>query len=993
MPRIRIDVAGQAFEAPLPEAPVRVGSAESCDLRLSCAGVAAEHCVIEPQAGGQHRLRDLQSGRETRVNGVVAHQVSLKPGDVIEVGEARITYADAPAPEPAPAVAVRPSPAARPAPAAAGPAVAAPRSAPRAERPAGGRRLVVPLVVLAIAGAAAIGLSLVLESGSSGGGGEARAQRMLDQALDRLRNRDWLGARDLLDEIAKDDSAGVLRLKAESRLEMVDREIRRAEGALESWRSLALDFDLESAGTKRALFLEEHGEGFAAQVDATIERIREDQRSWVASESARVGAKAAEAVAEGKFADARRTWEQLRASAPSAVDVGPAVEKGLAAVDEAAAAATVVLFARAEREAGLGGPGAAVALLGAALTRYGGTGSYGAVASRLADWERKAREAPKPVEVAPSSPSATSETPASAAAERATATALAEADAAAAARLFAKAVDRLDAAMPSLPKGPARERLEARRNDLALARNGLDLLAGDVKENGRKYMSVEMAPRFFVALVDADRETVSGAIPGGRTKYRWAQIDVALFQSLVVDRMKPATQDLLAASSLLHEVGAEDAARKLLFLAGSSGIEPRSLFPMLARWRKEAVPEGGYVPYEGRYVTTSEREALVLEARIQNALARVRGKDVAARKAAYAELEKIGAPAAPRYREALQSRRLAAISELADLKVFTSAKTRAKLFDLLEKARAEALALIEDAAAYPYPNPTHRNQPEVEALVDKVRQVWERPFEIVCQWDDKVREALASVVEVDEALAKAVMGYRPDLDAVMERVNKAVDMPSYVPTSQAANVREYSLKVLAFNERIPTTATREEKDNVRAVNEYRMMMGRHALKINELLVRSARGHSRHMRVNGYFDHTAPDPALASPGLRAARQGYGGGVGENIARGTWSGRDAFRAWFGSSGHHRNMLARGWTEMGAGRSGGDWWTQNFGAMGGKGLSDPNPAPEPAADVAPEPEDERGRPVQPGKGEVPDKAPPGSPPPDKEPDSEDPPAPGGD
>jgi uncharacterized protein YkwD len=257
-----------------------------------------------------------------------------------------------------------------------------------------------------------------------------------------------------------------------------------------------------------------------------------------------------------------------------------------------------------------------------------------------------------------------------------------------------------------------------------------------------------------------------------------------------------------------------------------------------------------------------------------------------------------------------------------------------------------------------------------------VREVWESPFRLVAAMDDSVKAALEVLVEVDEALARVVPGHKPDFSGLEQRAGRAVDMPGFVPPGAAAGVREYSLKVLAYNERVATSAGREEKDNVRAVNEYRMMMGRTAVKIEERLVRAARGHSRHMNQHGYFAHDAPAqfPEVRSPGDRARRQGYGGGVGENIAMGTPSGRDAFRAWFGSSGHHRNMLGRGWTEMGAGRSAPHHWTQLFGAAGGKNLDDPAALPPPAADVAPDPEGTPAGPQQPLTPRVPDEEPPG-------------------
>jgi uncharacterized protein YkwD len=331
-------------------------------------------------------------------------------------------------------------------------------------------------------------------------------------------------------------------------------------------------------------------------------------------------------------------------------------------------------------------------------------------------------------------------------------------------------------------------------------------------------------------------------------------------------------------------------------------------------------------------------------------------KDAPSRKAAYEELLAIGAPAKAAAVKALRARREAAVAEVAASKAFTSGKTRQRLLAELEARRAAALALIEDEKAYPYPytEPEHQGQKEVDRLVDAVREVWERPFDLVSSWDKEVAATLVLVTEVDDVLGKVEEGYVADLDGVKAAVNRAIDVPALVRDEEAT-------KTLAYNERIATTATPEEKDNVRAVNEYRIMMGRPPVKIDERLVRAARGHSIEMRTKGYFAHESPTPGLESPGKRCALQGYGGGTGENIAKGMGTGRAAFDGWFHSSGHHRNMINKGWTEMGVGRSGGDHWTQNFGGMTGRSLHEPAPLPPPAPDVAPEPEGEA---VEPGK-----------------------------
>jgi uncharacterized protein YkwD len=51
------------------------------------------------------------------------------------------------------------------------------------------------------------------------------------------------------------------------------------------------------------------------------------------------------------------------------------------------------------------------------------------------------------------------------------------------------------------------------------------------------------------------------------------------------------------------------------------------------------------------------------------------------------------------------------------------------------------------------------------------------------------------------------------------------------------------------------------------------------------------------------------------------------VSENIHRGSGSPEGAHNGWVHSSGHHRNILQKLWTEMGTGQAG-RYWTQNFG-----------------------------------------------------------------
>ena len=448
-----------------------------------------------------------------------------------------------------------------------------------------------------------------------------------------------------------------------------------------------------------------------------------------------------------------------------------------------------------------------------------------------------------------------------------------------------------------------------------------------IREHPERFAGFEFGKGFTASLVDADEEFVTAAVRGGRTKVRWTAVDAARLGTLV-ERAAVPPAEVLPLASLLRASGAQAAAEKVLVRAVEAGGDRAGAHARVARWRGEAVPQGGYVVYEGGFVAPAERDRLVLQARIAAACAKVLSPAAKERKAACDELLALGEPARPAFAKALRARREAAAKDVAALKVFHSAKTRARLVEELRRRREAALALISDETRYPYPYPEgqeHPGQREVDRLVDLVREVWERPFDLIAAWDPAAADALAPVREVDELLEKVEEGYQPDLDAVKALIAKAIDVPALVADPLDA-------ETLAYNERVATTANVEEKENVRIVNAYRIMMGRPAVKLDERLVRAARGHSREMHDRGYFAHESPTPGLESPGKRAQREGYGGGVGENIAKGPPDAKGAFEGWYQSSGHHRNMLGARWTEMGTGKYGA-LWTQLFGGSGSR------------------------------------------------------------
>ena len=136
-----------------------------------------------------------------------------------------------------------------------------------------------------------------------------------------------------------------------------------------------------------------------------------------------------------------------------------------------------------------------------------------------------------------------------------------------------------------------------------------------------------------------------------------------------------------------------------------------------------------------------------------------------------------------------------------------------------------------------------------------------------------------------------------------------------------------SASIMDYNTRVETTASRNESEQVVITNQYRMMMGRRALALNELILQAARGHSEWMSLTGTFSHFQDRDETRTPVDRMALAGYDKGSGENIHMGAGSPMGAHNGWYHSSGHHRNMLAPSHTEMACGVVG-RYWTQNFG-----------------------------------------------------------------
>jgi uncharacterized protein YkwD len=304
-----------------------------------------------------------------------------------------------------------------------------------------------------------------------------------------------------------------------------------------------------------------------------------------------------------------------------------------------------------------------------------------------------------------------------------------------------------------------------------------------------------------------------------------------------------------------------------------------------------------------------------------------------------------------------------------------------KWFDRWEKARLNALKIIYDREIYPDANHGRSGQPKVDQAVNKVKKIW--PY-----YDALVKAELGRILRVNEkSAAKMLDDY--DLKLAQLREIKAWLNKSDIKTEEYEDAvtdvyrallchrakrytagmayarrledwefrlyfRLMSMRILHYNDKIvKTTANVEERKLVQITNNYRMIMGRLPVEIDDRLMKCCKKHSQEMNRLGYFSHTSPTKGLESPGKRAAKEGYNGGVGENIYTGMGSAGAAFSGWYHSSGHHRNMLgggdpqrmngkakgdrsqegpnfsSGGWRTMGCGRDG-NKFTEQFGPL---------------------------------------------------------------
>lgn len=146
--------------------------------------------------------------------------------------------------------------------------------------------------------------------------------------------------------------------------------------------------------------------------------------------------------------------------------------------------------------------------------------------------------------------------------------------------------------------------------------------------------------------------------------------------------------------------------------------------------------------------------------------------------------------------------------------------------------------------------------------------------------------------------------------------------------SSFADLPRDGLRIMKENDKIAEKGNvpDDEREGIREVNEWRLLLGLNALVIDPKLCDASRGHSEDMNKNNFFAHESPIQGKKTPWDRAANEGTKAS-GENIYMGSTAPASANKGWFYSPGHHKNMFKASHTRIGLGRYG-SHWTQMFG-----------------------------------------------------------------
>ncbi|MEK7467241.1 MAG: FHA domain-containing protein [Planctomycetota bacterium] len=514
------------------------------------------------------------------------------------------------------------------------------------------------------------------------------------------------------------------------------------------------------------------------------------------------------------------------------------------------------------------------------------------------------------------------------------------------ARQYAAALKAYDKVVGAMAE-KERAAFAARREDIAREAGIFGKLLAAINDGGMKDYAIDLGGSVTGHLSQASDLGVTIEFKdqtgkGGTTGRKWVQVPgaemLAYFRQLKMDAM-----ELLGLAAFCYDNRLpQDGADILNDLIKEQGSMQSPAYQFIARVRSMGVPSDGFVFFERGWYTHTEYLYAKLDYKAKKAATMIGKIDAKLADQGYAIYQELKgdstleaefmAKATGYFLTALQEKRQGIMNGLKNSQNIANFKALQELKKELNKRRAAAIAIIYDKTIYPDENHGIEGQPKVDDAVALVRELWDKPLAVVARLDDGVRVLVeagektnAWLKEMGEAGDEAAM---EEYELLLGHVNETLNLKNVCLDKTEQKLRDYNKRVAAYNKTGgETQMVGVEIECAKITNEYREMMGRAYLELDDMLGKCAKKHSQEMIDLAYFAHESPTARLRTPGDRAKVEGYLGGVGENIAMGYGDARSAFMGWYNSSGHHRNMLSDSWNHIGLGAIG-SMWTENLG-----------------------------------------------------------------
>ena len=218
-------------------------------------------------------------------------------------------------------------------------------------------------------------------------------------------------------------------------------------------------------------------------------------------------------------------------------------------------------------------------------------------------------------------------------------------------------------------------------------------------------------------------------------------------------------------------------------------------------------------------------------------------------------------------------------------------------------------------------------QPDVDRACAPLFAVWNDPVGYAIE---KMGMDLAGPAAKLDRLASKIGEIVPELAEWPDSAKNAIEYMR-ANSEKVLNVKAKAYKAhrntLTYNAKLKGgRVTEEDRKHIAVLNDYRMMLGKGTVKLQLQLCNATTRHSEHLKKIGRIGHNINGhPDGRTPGDRAKRAGYAGGVSENVLVGATTGAEAVWQWYRAAEHHRNMIGNH-SLLGVGHAG-NYWTQNF------------------------------------------------------------------